>query len=304
MNDKNTIITLLRGEFNRWEDLLARMSEAQLTAPISGSDRSIKDVIAHLRAWQQVSIARMEAALHNSELALPDWLGGQDPESEAHREQFNATINERNRDVAWPEIYRRRRDGFLRLIALSEQVPERDMLTADRYAWIEGYALIAVLEGSLAHHREHREEIDASGTVLERKLNTSAPSTKPLTMSPATIDEYIAGFPPDVQEILHKVRATIRKAAPDAQEVISYRMPAFRQHGILVYFAAFKKHIGLFPPVRGDAKLEEAISVYAGPKGNLWFPLDKPIPYALIGRIMQLRVKQDRAHAQAKKAKR
>ncbi|WP_169239089.1 iron chaperone [Candidatus Roseilinea sp. NK_OTU-006] len=121
------------------------------------------------------------------------------------------------------------------------------------------------------------------------------------TKPPATIDEYIASFPPDIQAILQKIRATIRKAAPDAQEVISYRMPAFRQHGILVYFAAFRKHIGLFPPVRGDAKLEKAASVYAGPKGNLRFPLDEPIPYALIARIVKLRVKQDSVRSQAKK---
>jgi uncharacterized protein YdhG (YjbR/CyaY superfamily) len=117
-----------------------------------------------------------------------------------------------------------------------------------------------------------------------------------------TIDEYIAGFPPDVQTILRKIRATIRKAASDAKEVISYRMPAFKQHGVLVYFAAFKKHIGLFPPVTGDEKLGKATSIYAGPKGNLRFPLDEPIPYTLITRIVTLRVKQDRAHAKAKKA--
>ena len=74
-------------------------------------------------------------------------------------------------------------------------------------------------------------------------------------------------------------------------------MPAFREHGILVYFAAFKNHIGLFPPVSGDARLEKAIEPYAGPKGNLKLPLDRPIPYALIERIVRVRVKQDLARA-------
>jgi uncharacterized protein YdhG (YjbR/CyaY superfamily) len=106
-----------------------------------------------------------------------------------------------------------------------------------------------------------------------------------------TIDEYIATLPPDVQTVLKKIRRTIRKAAPGAEEIISYRMPAFRQNGILVYFAAFKNHIGLFPPVRGDAKLMKAIAPYAGPKGNLKFPLDQPIPYGLIARIVKSRVK-------------
>jgi len=100
------------------------------------------------------------------------------------------------------------------------------------------------------------------------------------------------------------MRRVIRAAAPDAEEVISYRMPAFRQRGILVYFAAFKSHIGLFSPVRGDVKIEKALAPYAGPKGNLKFPLDQPIPYALIRRVVRLRVKQDSALKAAKPATR
>ena len=115
--------------------------------------------------------------------------------------------------------------------------------------------------------------------------------------APANIDEYIASSSPDIQVILKKIRLTIRNAAPAAKEIISYRMPAFRLNGILVYFAVFKKHIGLYPPVQGDAKLEKAISVYAGAKGNLQFPLDQPIPYDLIERIVKLRVKQDSSKA-------
>ena len=112
---------------------------------------------------------------------------------------------------------------------------------------------------------------------------------------PGSIDEYIATFSPDVRSILERVRSTVRKAAPGAQETISYRIPTFTQGGVLVHFAAFKSHIGFYPPVRGDARLEKAISRYAGEKGNLRFPLDRPIPYALIGRIVKLRVKQNLA---------
>jgi len=109
-----------------------------------------------------------------------------------------------------------------------------------------------------------------------------------------SIDAYIAACSPGVRPALRKLRATIRRAAPpDAQEMISYRMPAFALHGMLVYFAAFKNHIGLYPPVRGDAKLEAAAAKYAGPKGNLKFPLDQAIPYTLIARIVRLRVKQN-----------
>jgi uncharacterized protein YdhG (YjbR/CyaY superfamily) len=97
-------------------------------------------------------------------------------------------------------------------------------------------------------------------------------------IAPKSIDEYIAAFSPDVQAILERVRLTISGAAPNAQETISYQMPTFTLHGVLVYFAAFKNHIGFYPPVRGDARLEKAISSYAGEKGNLRFPLDQPIP--------------------------
>jgi uncharacterized protein YdhG (YjbR/CyaY superfamily) len=120
---------------------------------------------------------------------------------------------------------------------------------------------------------------------------------------PRNIDEYIAGFTPDVQAILERIRATIASAAPDAQEKISYRMPAFFQGGVLVYFAAFKNHIGFYPPVKGDSGLEQAISLYAGEKGNLRFPLDQPIPYHLITKIARLRMKQNSAKAAAKKKK-
>lgn len=119
--------------------------------------------------------------------------------------------------------------------------------------------------------------------------------------APRNIDEYIAGFTPEVQAILEQVRATIHHAAPDVQETISYRIPAFTLHGILVYFAAFKKRIGLYPPAHGDARLEKAVSAYAGEKGNLKFPVDQPIPYRLIERIVKLRTKQNLAKAATKK---
>ena len=115
--------------------------------------------------------------------------------------------------------------------------------------------------------------------------------------APANVDQYIASFPPEVQAVLQRVRQVVRDAAPDAQEVISYQMPAFKLNGILVYFAAFKNHIGFYPPIRGDARIEKAASPYAGEKGNLRFPLDRPIPFDLISRLTKLRVKQDLARA-------
>jgi uncharacterized protein YdhG (YjbR/CyaY superfamily) len=121
---------------------------------------------------------------------------------------------------------------------------------------------------------------------------------------PKNVDEYIAAYSPHVRTILERIRLTIRNVAPDALETISYRIPTFTQHGVLVHFAAFKNHIGLFPPVSGDARLEKAIAPYAGEKGNLRFPLNQPIPYDLIERIVKLRAKQNLAKATAKSAKR
>jgi uncharacterized protein YdhG (YjbR/CyaY superfamily) len=120
---------------------------------------------------------------------------------------------------------------------------------------------------------------------------------------PTDIDGYVSQFPADVRAVLRDVREAIRRAAPEAEETISYQMPAFRQHGILVYFAAWKKHIGLYPPISGDKAVEKAIARYAGPKGNLQFPLDEPMPLTLIERIVKLRLKQDTEKAAAKRKK-
>jgi uncharacterized protein YdhG (YjbR/CyaY superfamily) len=121
--------------------------------------------------------------------------------------------------------------------------------------------------------------------------------------APKTIDEYIAGFPHDVQEILEKIRMTIRKAAPDAEEAIKYQMPTFTLKGNLVHFAAFKKHIGFYPTPTGIEKFKNELSVYEGAKGSVEFPLDKPIPFDLIGEIVKFRVRENLDRAEAKQKK-
>ncbi len=121
--------------------------------------------------------------------------------------------------------------------------------------------------------------------------------------TPKNIDEYIAGFPNDVQEILEKIRMTIRKAAPDAEEKISYQIPTFTLKGNLVHFAAFKKHIGFYPAPRGIEKFKKELTVYEGGKGTARFPLDKPIPFGLISRIVKFRVKENLERAKAKEKK-
>jgi uncharacterized protein YdhG (YjbR/CyaY superfamily) len=117
------------------------------------------------------------------------------------------------------------------------------------------------------------------------------------------IDEYIATFSPEVQSILEKIRITIKKAAPEAEEKISYQMPTFALMGNLIHFAAFKKHIGLYPPVKGDEKINAELLRYRGEKGNLKFPLDEPIPYALISRVVKFRVKEQLERAESKRRK-
>jgi len=115
------------------------------------------------------------------------------------------------------------------------------------------------------------------------------------------IDEYIAGFPPDVRGLLKRIRMTIRKAAPHAEERISYQIPCFAQKGNLVYFAAFTKHIGFFPTSSGIRKFKKELSVYEGGRGSVRFPLDQPIPFALISKIVKFRVKENLEKEKARK---
>jgi len=110
---------------------------------------------------------------------------------------------------------------------------------------------------------------------------------------PADIDAYIAAFPADVRRVLQRIRATVRKAAPQADEAIKYEMPTFVLHGNLLHFAAFKKHIGFYPRVTAVAKFEKELSGYEGERGSVRFPLDRPIPYGLIGRIARFRAQEN-----------
>ena len=121
------------------------------------------------------------------------------------------------------------------------------------------------------------------------------------TNKPNNVDEYIAGFPGDIQTILEQVRTAIRKAAPKAEEVISYQMPAFKLHGMLVYFAGYKNHIGFYPTSSGIKAFTKELSVYKGAKGSVQFPLDKPLPLGLITQIVKFRVAENLQKANAKR---
>lgn len=114
----------------------------------------------------------------------------------------------------------------------------------------------------------------------------------------ANIDAYIAGFSKDVQRVLQQVRLTVRKAASGAEEVISYGMPAFKYNGkVIIYFAGYKSHIGLYATPAGHAAFEKELSVYKQGRGSVQFPLNKEMPFDLISRIVQFRMKQQRVSA-------
>ena len=117
---------------------------------------------------------------------------------------------------------------------------------------------------------------------------------------PTTIDEYIATCPANVQPILEHIRQIVREVAPEAQERISYQMPAFYLDGYFFYYGAFKKHIGIYPPLSGDEPWQQALAPYRGEKGNLKFPLHEPIPYDLIRQVAEAQLKEHRAKRTAR----
>jgi uncharacterized protein YdhG (YjbR/CyaY superfamily) len=120
---------------------------------------------------------------------------------------------------------------------------------------------------------------------------------------PQNIDEYIEQFPLEIQEILQELWHTIRDAAPQAQEKLSYQMPTFALHGNLVHFAAYKNHIGFYPTPSGIEAFERELSAFGSSKGAVRFPIDQPLPLELIGRIVKFRVEENLAKAKAKKKK-
>lgn len=162
MNDKQQLLTTLREEFHRWEELLARMSEEQIMAPYAPQkpyNKSVRDVIAHLRAWQQTSIARLEAAHLHRDPEFPGWPADFESDSEDALDRTNAWIYGTSREQPWPRVHREWREGFLRLLELGEALPEKDLMDAGRYSWLEGRPLSLVLLSSYEHHQEHREPL-------------------------------------------------------------------------------------------------------------------------------------------------
>jgi hypothetical protein len=161
MNEKQKWLAQLHQELARWEDLLRDKSEAELAAPPPNADLSLKDIVAHLYAWQQVTVARLEAGLHHREPHYPAWTMGHHPDEYERTDEFNATIQALYRDQPGSSVIHQWRENFNHLLELAEAIPEADLLDPNQYPWMDGYALVAVLEGTYEHHEEHREQLRA-----------------------------------------------------------------------------------------------------------------------------------------------
>lgn len=156
---KTHILAAMREEFDQWEKVLAGLSDAQINTPVPPSELSVKDEIAHLWAWQQRTLARVEAARQGQEPQMPEWLPGVDAEDEASTDRINAWIFESNHDLSWPIVHEKWRSGYLRLLELADAIPEPALLDSSRYGWMEGYPISFVLVASYDHHQEHLDKL-------------------------------------------------------------------------------------------------------------------------------------------------
>ena len=159
MNMKDHILAALREQFDSWERLLASLNEGQVITPHFDFDWSIKDVLAHLWAWQQISIARMEGGVQDREPEFPKWIVESIENWEDDADQVNALTLETQHNKPWSEIYQNWKNGFLQFLELGEKISERDLLDGDRYQWLRGYSLASILVASYDHHQEHLEKL-------------------------------------------------------------------------------------------------------------------------------------------------
>ncbi len=161
MNMKGHILSALREQFEQWEQLLASMGERQVTDLQTLGDWSTKDVITHLWAWQQISIARVEAALQDREPRLPAWVSDLSGDWEENANQTNAWVYDTFHGQAWVKIHQNWKEGFQRFLNLGEELPEINLLDSSKYPWLQGQPLAVILLASYDHHQEHLEKLVA-----------------------------------------------------------------------------------------------------------------------------------------------
>jgi hypothetical protein len=159
MNMKEHILLALREQLNGWEELLASLNDEQITAPQFDLNWSIKDVVAHLWAWQQISTARLEAARHAQAPEFPRWIVESKADWEDSANQTNAAIYAACHEKQWPEMQQSWKEGFLKLLEAGESFTEKDLLDGDKYPWLKGYSLAFILVASYEHHQEHLDKL-------------------------------------------------------------------------------------------------------------------------------------------------
>lgn len=159
MNMKDHLLAALREQMDAFARQIASMSNEQRLTPLSPSEWTVKDILAHLTVWQRRSSARIEATRFNRKPEYPSWLPGIEPEMEDSLEQINAWIYAQNKDLPWETVYQGWQDGYKHFIELSERLSERELLDSDLYVWLKGYSLADVLLGSYGHHQEHLEKL-------------------------------------------------------------------------------------------------------------------------------------------------
>lgn len=162
MPDKQQLLAALRAEYARWQALLDGLSAAQAAGPLPDG-LSVKDVIGHLHAWQQISVARLEAAREDREPVYPAWLGGLEPDLEENLERINATIHAMYAAEPWPVVHELWLADFGRLLDLAAAIPENGLFDTERYPWLRGYALADVLQGTYEHHHDDHYPSLAAG---------------------------------------------------------------------------------------------------------------------------------------------
>ncbi len=157
MNEKTELISQLTDVFNLWRELIAGLTHQQIQQPLTPSSWTLKDVVAHMWAWQQASVARAEAALEDREPWYPGWWEACGPDPDEDVDRTNAFIYEANREKPWPEVYTDWEEQFQHYLEISRQIPEKDLVEVGRYSWMGKNPLIASPRGSLDHHQEHYE---------------------------------------------------------------------------------------------------------------------------------------------------
>src|SRR5690349_23848834 len=161
MNMKDHILAAMREQFDSWEKLLASLDEKQLTTPHFDDDWSIKDVMNHLWGWQQITIARIQAAAQDGKLEFPNWINELGTVWEESAEQTNTQIYKNFHAQPWSETYQNWQRGYLHLLETSETIPEKNLLDGDWYPWLNGHSPSAYLISSYDHHQEHLEKLAA-----------------------------------------------------------------------------------------------------------------------------------------------